>query len=70
MSPIYGKSIAEPEKDADSGVSFNTRYFKNLLYSSPTFNRTILFHKNQVNPDLVRLLRNNPDVVMTNQTNI
>ena len=43
--------------------SANTRFFRNLLYSGAGFNRTLMYHKDDVTPELVKELRKDPDMV-------
>lgn len=43
--------------------SANTRFFRNLIYSGVGFNRTMMYHKDEITPDLVKMLRKDPDSV-------
>lgn len=48
--------------------SSNTNYFRNLLSNGIGFNKTILFEREEVTSDIVKILRENPDQLLTNRT--
>lgn len=46
----------------------NTNYFRNLLSNGIGFNKTILFEREEVTSDIVKILRENPDKLLANRT--
>lgn len=47
----------------------NTEYFRQMLSNGSGFNKTILFKREDVTDNIVKILRNNPnDLLLTNQT--
>jgi len=67
QSSNYGAVCAAPLSIRKT--SANTQFFKNLIYSGVGFNRTMMYHKDEVTSELVELLRNNPEAVLSPRNN-